>query len=105
MDTSRLRRVTAALAALPLALGAGLVPAPAAQAVGGVALYDCQQVIYHGILPNTPINGYPCTGPVGTSPGGTVSDRSTGTVYHCDHLDASDLGGGQIFVFGNRCVP
>jgi hypothetical protein len=66
MDKRWRQRTAAALATVPLAFGLSLAAAPTAQASD--ATYDCQYVTLHSILANTPVNGYPCTGPVGSSP-------------------------------------
>jgi hypothetical protein len=88
-----------------LVLALATLPLSAAPAGAGVdALYDCQHVTYHSIFPNTPLNGYPCSGPGGPSAGGSVLDLSTGTVYHCGSTNGSVING-AMYVFGNLCSP
>jgi hypothetical protein len=93
-------RLTAALATAPLALGLSLTTATTAQASG--ATYDCQSVTLHSILVNTPVNGYPCTGPVGVQPAGSVLEVPTGRFYSCQSLEGIPFEDG-LFVFGNVC--
>lgn len=95
----RWRRRSAAVLST-IALGLVLAPAPTAQASG--ATYDCQSVTLHSILANTPVNGYPCTGPVGVQPAGSVLEVPTGRFYSCQSLEGIPFEGG-LFVFGNIC--
>jgi hypothetical protein len=83
---------------------AGAVLAPPAQASASVgATYDCQRVIHHTLLVNTPVNGYPCTGPAGPGGAGSVLDTSTGHWYWCGSLSAEPVDG-ALFVFGDLCT-
>ena len=100
MDKRWRRRSAATLGTIPLAFGLSLATAPTAQASD--ATYDCQSVILHSILANTPVNGYPCTGPVGIQPPGSVMEVPTGRLYSCQSLEGIPLDG-QLFVFGNIC--
>lgn len=58
----------------------------------------------HSILANTPVNGYPCTGPapVGVQPSGSVLEVPTRRLYSCQSLEGI-LREGGLFVFGNIC--
>jgi hypothetical protein len=90
-----------------MALVGGLVlatlPFSAAPASAEVdAYYECENVTIHTIFPNTPLNAYPCSGPIGTSPGGIVIDVPNNTGYYCTSLTGS-LINGAVYVFGNIC--
>jgi hypothetical protein len=100
MDKRWRQRSAAALGTIPLAFGLSLSAATTAQASD--ATYDCEFVTLHSILVNTPVNGYPCTGPVGVQPAGSVMEVPTGRLYSCQSLEGIPWDG-QLFVFGNIC--
>lgn len=74
--------------------------APASAAVE--AYYECENVTILTLFPNTPLHAYPCSGPVGTSPGGIVIDVPNNTGYYCTSLTGT-LFEGAVFVYGNVC--
>lgn len=91
------------LAAVPLVLGSALPPAAGADTAGVTALYECPHITHITIVPNTPIHGYPCTGPLGVSPAGTAVDTSNGKQYHCQAFEGRLVDGG-VWLFGNSCT-
>jgi hypothetical protein len=100
MDNRWRRRSAATLATIPLALGTSLATATTAQASD--ATYDCQSVALHSVFINKPVNGFPCTGPLGVQPAGSVMEVPTGRLYSCQSLEGIPYEG-ELFVFGNIC--
>ncbi|HEX2130236.1 MAG TPA: hypothetical protein VHH15_01655 [Actinophytocola sp.] len=74
---------------------------------GGTAVaadlhYQCEMVLSLGdLLPNDPVNGHSCTGPVDTG-WGSVTETPTGTVYWCDSIRGQVMLG-ELRVFGQGC--
>jgi hypothetical protein len=100
----RLRRFGAAFAALALTTGLLVFNQASAQATPN-GLFDCQQVIYHDILINKPVNGFNCVGPLGVQPPGSIYHIPTGNRYGCNSLEGFQWPDGTIYVFGNVCTP